>query len=306
MSYELTILGCSSAIPSLKKNPTAQLLNANERFFLIDCAEGTQIQLRKYKFKFQKISRIFISHLHGDHYFGLIGLLSSMHLLGREKELHIYAHVKLKQIIDVQLEASNTELCYPLFFHIINPETDEVLFEDKKIKISTFPLSHGIDCNGFLFEEKRSPRKIISEIVKQYNIPVEQIKTIKNGKNFISEDGRVIFNSELTIENKKPSSYAFCSDTKYCESIIKKIKGVSLLYHEATFMNDRKNRAKETNHSTTIDAATIAKLAEVSHLLIGHFSQRYRDENLLLEESKSVFKNTLLAKQGQTINFSDL
>ncbi|MAO71364.1 MAG: ribonuclease Z [Flavobacteriales bacterium] len=306
MSYELTILGCSSAIPSLKKNPTAQLLNANERFFLIDCAEGTQIQLRKYKFKFQKISRIFISHLHGDHYFGLIGLLSSMHLLGREKELHIYAHVKLKQIIDVQLEASNTELCYPLFFHIINPETDEVLFEDKKIKISTFPLSHGIDCNGFLFEEKRSPRKIISEKVKQYNIPVEQIKTIKNGKNFISEDGRVIFNSELTIENKKPSSYAFCSDTKYCESIIKKIKGVSLLYHEATFMNDRKNRAKETNHSTTIDAATIAKLAEVSHLLIGHFSQRYRDENLLLEESKSVFKNTLLAKQGQTINFSDL
>ena len=306
MSYELTILGCSSAIPSVKKNPTAQLLNANERFFLIDCAEGTQIQLRKYKFKFQKISRIFISHLHGDHYFGLIGLLSSMHLLGREKELHIYAHVKLKQIIDVQLEASNTELCYPLFFHIINPETDEVLFEDKKIKISTFPLSHGIDCNGFLFEEKRSPRKIISEKVKQYNIPVEQIKTIKNGKNFISEDGRVIFNSELTIENKKPSSYAFCSDTKYCESIIKKIKGVSLLYHEATFMNDRKNRAKETNHSTTIDAATIAKLAEVSHLLIGHFSQRYRDENLLLEESKSVFKNTLLAKQGQTINFSDL
>ena len=306
MSYELTILGCSSAIPSLEKNPTAQLLNANERFFLIDCAEGTQVQLRKYKFKFQKISRIFISHLHGDHYFGLIGLLSSMHLLGREKELHIYAHVKLKQIIDVQLEASNTELCYPLFFHVITPDSDEVLFEDKKIKISTFPLSHGIDCNGFLFEEKRSIRKIVSEKVKEYNIPIDKLKSIKNGEDFILDDGRVILNSELTIENKKASSYAFCSDTKYCESIIEKIKGVSLLYHEATFMNDRKKRAEETNHSTTIDAATIAKLAKVNFLLIGHFSQRYRDESLLLEESKSIFKNTMLAKQGQTINFSDL
>ena len=155
--YELTILGSSSAIPTVEKNPTAQLLNANERFFLIDCAEGTQIQLRKYKFKFQKISRIFISHLHGDHYFGLIGLISSMHLLGREKELHIYAHKKLKEIIDVQLSASLTELCYPLFFHPITPNVDQVLFEDKKIKISTFPLSHGIDCNGFLFKEKRPP-----------------------------------------------------------------------------------------------------------------------------------------------------
>ena len=306
MSYELTILGSSSAIPSLEKNPTAQLLNANERFFLIDCAEGTQIQLRKYKFKFHKINRIFISHLHGDHYFGLIGLLSSMHLLGREKELHIYAHAKLKQIIDVQLEASNTELCYPLFFHVINPETDEVLFEDKKIKISTFPLNHGIDCNGFLFEEKKSPRKIISEKIQEYNIPIENLKSIKNGEHFITEDGDVILNNELTIENNKASSYAYCSDTKYCESIIEKIKGVSLLYHEATFMNDRKNRAEETNHSTTIDAATIAKLAQVKHLLIGHFSQRYRDESLLLEESKKVFKNTLIAKQGLTINFSDM
>ena len=306
MSYELTILGCSSAIPSVEKNPTAQLLNANERFFLIDCAEGTQVQLRKYKFRFQKINRIFISHLHGDHYFGLIGLLSSMHLLGREKELHIYAHAKLKQIIDIQLEASNTELCYPLFFHVITPEVDEVLFEDKKIKISTFPLRHGIACNGFLFEEKRSSRKIISEKVKKYNIPIDNLKSIKNGENYIMEDGRVILNNELTIENKKASSYAFCSDTKYSESIIEKIKGVSLLYHEATFMNDRKNRAEETNHSTTIDAAKIAKQAQVKQLLIGHFSQRYRDENMLLEESKSVFKNTLLAKQGLTINFSKM
>jgi len=306
MPYELTILGSSSAIPTVEKNPTAQLLNANERFFLIDCAEGTQVQLRKYKFKFQKISRIFISHLHGDHYFGLIGLISSMHLLGREKELHIYAHPKLKEIIDVQLSASSTELCYPLFFHPITPNIDQVLFEDKKIKISTFPLSHGIDCNGFLFEEKRPPRKILSEKVKEYNIPIDQLKNIKWGEDFVDEDGSLILNDKLTIENKIPFSYAFCSDTKYSKSIIDKVKGVSLLYHETTFMNDRKDRAEETNHSTTIDAATIAKLAEVNYLLIGHFSQRYRDESILLEETKSVFKNTILAKQGLSINFSDL
>ena len=306
MSYELTILGSSSAIPTVEKNPTAQLLNANERFFLIDCAEGTQIQLRKYKFKFQKISRIFISHLHGDHYFGLIGLISTMHLLGREKELHIYAHPKLKEIIDIQLYASSTELCYPLFFHPITPGVDEVLFEDKKIKISTFPLSHGIDCNGFLFQEKRPPRKILSEKVKEYNIPIDQLKNIKWGGDFICKDGTLVSNDRLTISNKLPFSYAFCSDTKYSESVIDKVKGVSLLYHEATFMNDRKERAEETNHSTTIDAATVAKQAKVNHLLIGHFSQRYRDESILLEETKSVFKNTILAKQGLSINFSDL
>ena len=306
MPYELTILGSSSAIPTVEKNPTAQLLNANERFFLIDCAEGTQVQLRKYKFKFQKISRIFISHLHGDHYFGLIGIISSMHLLGREKELHIYAHPKLKEIIDIQLSASSTELCYPLFFHPITPNIDQVLFEDKKIKISTFPLSHGIDCNGFLFEEKRPPRKILSEKVKEYNIPIDQLKNIKWGEDFVDEDGSLILNDKLTIENKIPFSYAFCSDTKYSKSIIDKVKGVSLLYHETTFMNDRKDRAEETNHSTTIDAATIAKLAEVNYLLIGHFSQRYRDESILLEETKSVFKNTILATQGMSINFSDL
>ncbi len=306
MSYELTILGSSSAIPTVEKNPTAQLLNANERFFLIDCAEGTQIQLRKYKFKFQKISRIFISHLHGDHYFGLIGLISSMHLLGREKELHIYAHTKLKEIIDIQLSASSTDLCYPLFFHPITPNIDQLLFEDKKIKISTFPLSHGIDCNGFLFEEKRPPRKILSDKIKKYNIPIDQLKDIKWGEDFLTEDGSLILNDKLTIANKLPFSYAFCSDTKYSESIINKVKGVSLLYHETTFMHERKDRAEETNHSTTIDAATIAKLAEVNYLLIGHFSQRYRDDSILLEETKSVFKNTIIAKQGITVDFSKL
>ena len=306
MSYKLTILGCSSAIPTVDKNPTAQLLNANERFFLIDCAEGTQVQLRKYKIKFQKISRIFISHLHGDHYFGLIGLISSMHLFGREKELHIYAHPELKKIIDIQLDVASTELCYPLFFHPITPDVDEVLFEDKKIKISTFPLNHGIDCNGFLFEEKLSPRKLLSEKVQEYNIPIDKLKEIKQGSDFITTDGVKIENTEITKENRIPNSYAFCSDTKYHVEIVGKIKNVTLLYHETTFMQDRSSRANETNHSTTIDAANIANLSSVKNLLIGHFSQRYQDKGLLLNEVRSIFDKSIVASEGLTIDFSDL
>ncbi len=306
MSYQLTILGCSSAIPTIDKNPTAQLLNANERFFLIDCAEGTQVQLRKYKIKFQKINRVFISHLHGDHYFGLIGLISSMNLLGRDKELHIYAHQKLKSIIDIQLDVASTELCYPLFFHPITPDIDEVLFEDKKIRISTFPLNHGIDCNGFLFEEKLSPRKLLSEKVKEYNIPIDKLKEIKQGSDFISADGKKIKNTEITKENRIPNSYAFCSDTKYHEELIEKIKDVKLLYHETTFIKDKSVRADETNHSTTIDAANIANLSSAKNLLIGHFSQRYQDEDLLLKEVKSIFNKAMIASEGLIIDFSDL
>ena len=306
MSYKLTILGCSSAIPTVDKNPTAQLLNANERFFLIDCAEGTQVQPRKNKIKFHKINRVFISHLHGDHYFGLIGLISSMHLFGREKELHIYAHPELKKIIDIQLDVASTELCYPLFFHPITPDVDEVLFEDKKIKISTFPLNHGIDCNGFLFEEKLSPRKLLSEKVQEYNIPIDKLKEIKQGSDFITTDGVKIENTEITKENRIPNSYAFCSDTKYHVEIVGKIKNVTLLYHETTFMQDRSSRANETNHSTTIDAANIAKLSSVKNLLIGHFSQRYQDKGVLLEEVKSIFDKSIVASEGLTIDFSDL
>ena len=306
MSFKLTILGCNSALPTVDKNPTSQLLSANERFFLIDCAEGTQVQLRRYKIKFQKISRIFISHLHGDHYFGLIGLISSMHLFGREKELHIYAHPELKKIIDIQLDVASTELCYPLFFHPITPDVDEVLFEDKKIKISTFPLNHGIDCNGFLFKEKLSPRKLLSDKVQEYNIPIDKLKEIKQGSDFITVDGIKIDNADLTKKNRIPNSYAFCSDTKYHEEIVDKIKNVTLLYHETTFMKDRSVRANETNHSTTIDAANIANLSSVKNLLIGHFSQRYQDKDLVLKEVKSIFDKAIVSSEGLVINFSDL
>ena len=215
MSYQLTILGCGSAIPSVEKNPTAQLLNANERFFLIDCAEGTQVQLKKYKFKYQKISRIFISHLHGDHYFGLIGLLTTMHLLGRERDLHIYAHENLKKIIDSQLEASNTLLSYPLFFHSITENYEGILFEDNKICISTFLLDHGILCNGFLFQEKILHRKILSQKIQQHNVPHDEIIKLQSGDDFFcKETSKKIANDELTVPNRNPFSYAFCSDRR--------------------------------------------------------------------------------------------
>jgi len=306
MSFKLTILGCNSALPTVDKNPTSQLLSANERFFLIDCAEGTQVQLRRYKIKFQRINHIFISHLHGDHYFGLIGLISSMHLLGREKELHLYAHSPLKEIIDSQLAASNTELCYPLFFHSLPYENEQILFEDNKIEVSNILLDHGIPCSGFLFKEKLSLRKINSEKINEYNVPIDQLKFLKNGDDFITKDGEKVFNELLTTKNRLPISYAFCSDTKYNDRIVEKIKNVSLLYHETTFMEDRKERAIETFHSTTIDAATIAVKSEVGALLIGHFSQRYKELDELLSETKSVFDNTKLARQGMQIDFSDL
>ena len=229
-----------------------------------------------------------------------------MHLLARDKELHIFAHTKLKGIIDAHLEASDTDLCYPLFFHPLPYDSHEVLFEDNKIKVTTFPLDHGIPCNGFLFEEKIPKKKILPEKVNFYNIPVDRLGGIKNGDDFISNQGNIIKNSEITKDNRSPFSYAFCSDTKYNDGIIEYVKGVSLLYHETTFMEDRKERAILTNHSTTLDAGKIASKAAVKHLLIGHFSQRYRDEQLLLNETKTIFQKTILASQGLRINFSEL
>ncbi len=303
MSFQLTILGCSSAIPTIDRNPTAQLLNVNERFFLIDCGEGTQVQLRKNQLSFQRINHIFISHLHGDHYFGLIGLISSMHLLGRNKELHIYAHKELKEIVDLQLQASNTELKYALFFHFLHEEEDMVILEDDNIKVSNLILDHSIKCSGFLFEEKRSIRKIIKSELQKYNIPFDKINSIKNGADWITPQGDIICNNILTIQNSLPHKYAFCSDTRYNESLIKKINQVDLLYHETTFMKDLEERAEQTGHSTTLQAATIAKKAKVKKLLIGHYSQRYRNLNDLLDETKKIFSNTYLSSAGLIVDF---
>jgi len=306
MSFKLTILGCNSAIPTVERHPTAQLLNANERFFLIDCGEGTQVQLRKYQLSYQRINHIFISHLHGDHYFGLIGLINSMHLLGRNKDLHIFAHQELKAIIDLQLAASNTELNFPLFFHPIPEDTEQLLFEDEGISVRNVLLNHNLKCSGFIFKEKKSKRKIVKDKIEKFNIPYDKYNGIKEGADWIDENRKVIKNKEITTENTPAHSYAFCTDTLYHEALVSKIKGVDLLYHEATFKKELSKRAKQTGHSTTFDAATIAKKAAVKHLLIGHFSQRYRNLEELLIETKQTFTNTYLAESGLVLDFNKL
>lgn len=300
MEFKVTILGSNSAIPTIKRNPTAQLLNHNERLFLIDCAEGTQLQLRRNKIRMQRINNIFISHLHGDHFFGLIGLISSMHLLGRIKDLHIYGPKQLEDILNLQLEASQTELRYQMIFHEINPDSNYVIYEDEKLEISTIPLNHRIPTSGFLFKEKKSKRRLRKPIIKTLNIPVEEFLKIKNGEDFIDENGKVYKNEEITTDPLEPRSYAYCSDTSYFEPIIPLIKGADLLYHETTFMQDKAEAAAEKFHSTTVEAATIAKKAEVKKLLIGHYSTRYDNLEDLLTETKEVFPNSEVAIDGIT------
>lgn len=299
-NFELTILGCSSATPTSTRNPTAQLLNIAERFFLIDCGEATQIQLRKFKLKFQRINHIFISHLHGDHYLGLIGLLSSMHLLGRTVDLHLFCPPELEEIIEVQFKHSQTFLRFKIVYHHHKFIANDLIFEDNKVEVRTILLNHRIPCCGFLFTEKPLLANISKEIIQKYNIPVEQILAIKGGADFITNEGELIPNSNLVSNKLKPRSYAYCSDTSYDERIIEVIKGVDLLYHEATFLNEMLPRAKETFHSTALQAATIAQKAEVHQLMIGHYSARYRDLQPLLEEAQTVFSNTILSVEGKS------
>lgn len=300
MKFELTILGASSATPTSNRNPTAQVLNVLERFFLIDCGEGTQMQLRKFKIKFQRINHIFISHLHGDHYFGLMGLLSSMHLLGRQNELHVYAPAPLKEIIDIQLKYSETYLNYPLIFHPLNFETKNVMFEDDLVKVSSFPLFHRIATCGFLFEEKEKAKSIIKEKIKEYEIGVADIQNIRLGEDFITKMGVKIPNSELTHPSPHLRKYAYCSDTRYNEKLLDYVSDVDLLYHEATFLHELLDRAEATFHTTAKEAGIFASKANAKQLIIGHFSARYPDLKPLLDEASAHFSNTLLAQEGQS------
>ncbi|MBI4929575.1 MAG: ribonuclease Z [Bacteroidetes bacterium] len=299
-SFELTILGSSSATPTATRHPTAQVLNVHERFFLLDCGEATQIQLRRFKFKIQRIDHIFISHLHGDHYLGLSGLLGTMHLLGRDKVLHIYSPAGLKEIIDINHYHSKTFLNYDLEFHVLEGKSFAKIFEDDKMTVETIPMNHRIPCYGFLFREKEPLRNIIKEKIEEYNIPVRQIFEIKKGNDFISPDGKRIPNSELTLPPHPPRTYAYCSDTLYNESYIEQIRNVNLLYHEATFADDKAERAIETHHCTAKQAGAIAQKANAKQLIIGHYSARYKDLDVLLNEAKEKFSNTLLAIEGST------
>ena len=305
MSFKLTILGSNSAVPLIDRNPTSQLLNVNERFFLIDCGENTQVQLRKYGLSFQRIHHIFISHLHGDHYFGLIGLITSMHLLGRKKELHIYAHEQLKEIINIQLLASNTDLSFPLFFHNLSANSEAILYEDDLITISNFLLDHTLNCSGFIFKEKKYKRRLDRKKIKHFNIHYNFFTSLMKGRDYIKDDV-MIKNSELTRDPEFFHSYAFCSDTSFSKEIISRVKNIDVLYHETTFAKDVLERARETGHSTTHQAGQIAKRAKVKLLITGHYSQRYTDLSILLEETKEVFQNSMLSYSGMTFDFNTL
>lgn len=302
MIFEVSILGSSSATPIYQRHPTAQVLNIHERLFLVDCGEGTLIQLNRYKIKFHRINHIFISHLHGDHYLGVLGLLSTMHLQGRTIPINLFCPPQLKEIIEIQLKYSETILRFPINYYLIDSKNREVLFSDDDIEVSTIILNHRIPCTGFLFKEKPRFRKLIKDQLQKHSIPVTAYQDLKNGLDYVDQNGRVIANSIVTSDPRKPRSYAFCSDTCYDENILPTINKVDLLYHEATFLSDKEERAKETYHSTAAQAATIAKKANVSRLIIGHFSARYKNLYPLLDEAKEVFAETTLAMEGDVFS----
>ncbi len=298
MVFNIKILGCGSATPTVRRNPTAQIVNAHERHILIDCGEGTQLQMRKFGVKFQKINHVLISHLHGDHYLGLVGLISTFALLGRKKDLHIYGPEALGEIIFMQLRASKSYLTYHIEFHSLSSDKSELIFEDDYIKIKTIPLKHRVYCNGFLIEEKPLPLRLNIHEVEKNNIPIAWYHRLKRGEDYIKENGELIPNNQLTLPPYKVRKYAFCSDTSYLESIIPIIKGVDLLYHEATFLSAEQERARQTFHSTIIDACTIAKKAEVNQLLVGHYSARYKTTDDYIKQAQPIFKNTTPVEDG--------
>ncbi|BDB55357.1 ribonuclease Z [Flavobacterium ammoniigenes] len=297
---KLTILGCYAATPRTITNPTSQVLEIKNRMFLIDCGEGTQVQLRKNKIKFSKINQVFISHLHGDHFFGLIGLISTFSLLGRTTDLHIYGPKGIKEIIILQLRLSNSWTNYGLYFHELESEESEVVFEDDKVLVTTIPLKHRVYTNGFLFQEKVGERKLNMDAVLNHEIESCYYQKIKNGKDIKLDDGRLIANSVLTFDPIEPKSYAFCSDTVFHEDIIPIIENVDILYHESTFLESEVSLANKTLHSTAKEAARIALKANAKQLILGHYSTRYESIDLFKEEAKTIFPEVLLAEDGKT------
>lgn len=300
MSITLTILGCHSATPRINAFPTSQYLEINNSHFLIDCGEGTQRQMRKYKVGFSKINHIFISHLHGDHFYGLVGLLSTYGILNREKELHIYGPKGIKEVTLLQLKISQSHAKYKMIFHELTSRKSELIFENDKVSVTTIPLNHRVYTNGYLFNEKEKPRKLNMLNISGYpEIGKADYLNLKAGRDFTLTSGDIIPNAELTLNPPKALSFAFCSDTSYKPDIIPIIKNTDLLYHEATFLSDREDLAKKTKHSTSQQAAQIAKDANVHKLVIGHYSGRYKDISLFKKEATETFKNTELAEPGK-------
>lgn len=302
MPFNITILGSNSALPANGRHPTAQIINIREHLMLVDCGEGTQIQMVNYGIKSGKIEYIFISHLHGDHYFGLFGLITSFNLNQRTKPLTIFGPKGLKEIIQLQHHYSKTELRYELIFVEIEPKNGVTILKTEVFEVSTLEMNHRIPCCGFLFKEISNERKINKEALEQYKIPIDVLPALKHGANLTLADGTIIPNEIVTDPPHKARSYAFCTDTTYQEHLAQHIKGVNILYHEATFLSDLQERAKDTFHATANEAALVAKAAQVEKLVLGHFSARYGDLQMLLKEAKPVFENTELAIEGTIFN----
>lgn len=298
MSFDLTILGSGAALPTAKRRPTSHYLVVNNRHILIDCGEGTQDALRKAHIHIQKITHIFISHLHGDHYFGLVGLLSTLHLLGRDKGLTVYGPKELEQIIRLQLEVGGSRLGFDLNFIATDPSEKNLLFEDKLIQIWSFPLKHRIPTTGFIINEQPKERSINGELFRQDQVSLAAIPHLKAGRSYTEENGRLIDFEKYSFPAKESKSYAFCSDTAYLPSLIPHIEGATVLYHEATFIEKDAERAKQTFHSTAKQAAEIAKTAGVQRLLLGHLSARYENNDAHLEEAQAIFPNVFVVDDG--------
>lgn len=300
--FELHILGCGSALPTTRHFATAQVVNLRDKLFMIDCGEGAQMQLRKSRLKFSRLNHIFISHLHGDHCFGLLGLISTFGLLGRTAELHIHSPKGLEALFAPLLSFFCNGLGYKVIFHEFETKSPGVIYEDRSLTVTTIPLKHRIPCCGFLFAEKARPNHIIRDMVDFYRVPVYELNRIKNGEDYVTPEGEVIANARLTRPAEPPRKYAYCSDTIFRPAIAEQIKGVDLLFHEATFAQADQVRAKETYHTTAAQAAQIARDADVKKLVIGHFSARYEDESVLLKEAAEVFPETILARETLCIS----
>ena len=296
---QLTILGCNAATPRKNAQTTAQLLEIDGQMVLIDCGEGTQIQLRKLGIKFARIQHIFISHLHGDHFYGLIGLISTFRLLGRTADLHVYGPKGIKEVITLQLKLAKSWTDYNLFFHELEEEVSTLILDHEKFTVETLPLDHRVYTNGYLFREKVGKRKINSAAVANYGVDVADMENLKQGKDIQLPNGDWVENQLLTFDPVSPKSYAFCSDTAYKPDLAELVQGVSCLYHEATFLDTHQDLAVKTKHSTAEEAAQIAAKAEVGQLILGHFSSRYPDLNAFIEQAQRYFQNVHLAEDGK-------
>ena len=300
MSIRLTILGTSSALPTSDRNPTAHVLNVHERLFLIDCGEGTQMQIRRFRVRFGKINHIFISHLHGDHFFGLYPLLSSFNLMGRKAAIHIYAPDPFEEMLARHLADFDINLGFEVITHRLSGRSPKLILSDKWVEVLSIPLKHRVTTYGFLFREKEGDRKIIKEKIQAYRLTISEMASLKKGKDISRDNGEVIPNGEVTIPPLPAASFAFCSDTGYFPKLSSFVAGVKLLYHEATFGDDHEELARQTKHSTASHAAIVARDAVAGRLLIGHFSARYKSPELLEEEARKIFPATEAAREGET------